>query len=226
MNAVKAFFGAGFLVTSLGLLSRILPDALMMALWGCFLIVAAVYLGALDSMTSGTAGWRRFFKGLGLSVMIYGALILVGLAQGQTDPWFPLKLAEITHQSVAVAHSPHFKKVPSLRELDSALADARLHGRPVMLDFYADWCIACKEMDRDTFGDSAVSRVLDGFDLLRVDVTGNTDQDRALLKRFNLVGPPGVIFFGGNGQEARESRVIGYMEAQDFLKVLQGVVRR
>lgn len=226
MNGVKAVFGAGFLATALWLLSRILPGSLVMALWGGFLIVAAVYLGALDLISAGAPGWKRFLKGLGLSVMVYGVLILVGLAQGQTDPLFPLKAAQFGSQASGVANALRFKKVASSRELDVALADAHLHGRPVLLDFYADWCIACKEMDRDTFGDPAVSKVLDGFDLLRADVTGNTEQDKALLKRFNLVGPPGVIFFGANGQEARERRVIGFMEAPDFLKVLQSVARR
>lgn len=226
MNGVKAVFGAGFLATALWLLSRILPGSLVMALWGGFLIVAAVYLGALDLISAGAPGWKRFLKGLGLSVMVYGVLILVGLAQGQTDPLFPLKAAQFGSQASGVANALRFKKVASSRELDVALADAHLHGRPVLLDFYADWCIACKEMDRDTFGDPAVSKVLDGFDLLRADVTGNTEQDKALLKRFNLVGPPGVIFFGANGQEASERRVIGFMEAPDFLKVLQSVARR
>ena len=226
MDGVKAVFGAGFLATALGLLSRILPASLMMALWGGFLIVAAVYLGALDATSSDTSGWRRLFKGLGLSVMIYGALILVGLAQGQTDPLYPLKAAHHTQSPAGTANSSSFKKVASLRELELALENARRQHRPVLLDFYADWCIACKEMDRDTFGDPAVSRTLEGFDLLRADVTGNTDQDKALLKRFNLVGPPGVIFFGGDGREVRERRVIGFMEARDFLKVLQGVASR
>jgi thiol:disulfide interchange protein DsbD len=224
MDGVKAVFGAGFLATAFWLLSRILPGTVLMALWGCFLIVAAVYLGALDS-TSGSPGWKRFFKGLGLSVMVYGVLILVGLAQGQTDPLFPLKAAQVNPQPIAGTRAQGFRVVTSIRDLDLALSAARLHGRPVLLDFYADWCISCKEMDRDTFGNAAVSAVLEGFDLLRADVTGNTDQDRALLRRFNLVGPPGVIFFRSDGREVRERRVIGFMEAPDFLKVLQEVAQ-
>jgi thioredoxin:protein disulfide reductase len=224
MDGVKAVFGAGFLATALWLLSRILPGSILMALWGCFLIVAAVYLGALDS-TSGSSGWRRFFKGLGLSVMVYGVLILVGLAQGQTDPLFPLKAAQMNSSPIAGARVQGFRPVTSIHALDLALADARLHARPVLLDFYADWCISCKEMDRDTFGNAAVTATLEGFDLLRADVTANSEQDRALLRRFNLVGPPGVIFFRGDGREVRERRVIGFMEAPDFLKVLQEVAK-
>lgn len=224
MDGVKAFFGAGFLATALWLLSRILPGSVIMALWGIFLIVAAVYLGALDS-TAGSLGWKRFFKGLGLSVMVYGVLILVGLAQGQTDPVFPLRAAQVKPQPSSGARAQGFRAVSSIQELDLALSAARLHGRPVLLDFYADWCISCKEMDRDTFGNAAVEAVLEGFDLLRADVTGNTDQDKALLRRFNLVGPPGVIFFRGDGREVRERRVIGFMEASDFLRVLQDVAK-
>ena len=153
-------------------------------------------------------------------------LILVGLAEGQTDPLFPLKSAQTSQQSASVAQSPHFRKIVSLHDLDLALAEARLRGRPVLIDFYADWCITCKEMDRDTFGDLAVLRALDAFELLRADVTGNTAQDKELLKRFHLVGPPGVIFFGSDGREVTESRVIGFMEATNFLKRLQGVAKQ
>jgi len=180
--------------------------------------------GALDAMSQ-SSGWKRFFKGLGLSVLVYGVLILVGLAQGQTDPLFPLKGAQVSRSPTSGAQTQGFKVVTSVRELDLALTAARLHERPVLLDFYADWCISCKEMDRDTFGNADVSSVLQGFDLLRADVTGNTDQDRALLKRFNLVGPPGVIFFRADGREVRERRVIGFMGPPDFLKVLQDVAK-
>ncbi|MEY4683593.1 MAG: hypothetical protein RLZ25_52 [Pseudomonadota bacterium] len=225
MDGVKAVFGAGFLATALWLLSRILPGSVIMAMWGGFLIVTAVYLGALDPCISEPSGWKRFFKGVGLSVMVYGVLILVGFAQGHTDPLFPLKTSQMHQSPVPIALAHPFKTVVSIRELDLALADARLHGRPVLLDFYADWCISCKEMDRDTFGDPTVSKFLEGFDLLRADVTGNTDQDRMLLRRFHLVGPPGVILFSPEGQEVRERRVIGFMDAQDFLKVLQSVAQ-
>ena len=145
-----------------------------------------------------------------------GLLQLVGAASGGSNPLQPL--AHLRGGASAAAPGPTFTVVRSVAELDNALRTA---GRPVMLDFYADWCVSCKEMERYTFSDPAVQKRLAGALLLKADVTANSADDRALLKRFSLFGPPGTIFFDARGQEVASARLIGYQKADRFLETLQ-----
>jgi thioredoxin:protein disulfide reductase len=220
MEGIKRFFGAGLLATALWIASRVLPDVVVMGAWGVFLVTAAVSLGALEPALS---GFERLIKGLAVSVFAYGLLILLGLAQGSVDPVFPLREAKAP--SLSPSSSAVFKRVNSMSQLDIALSEARTKGRPVLIDFYADWCVSCKEMDQETFQDPEVKQLMQSFDLLRIDVTENTAMDARLLQRFNLVGPPGIAFFAADGQEDVGHRVIGFMEAPSFLKVLKEVMR-
>ncbi|RMD70647.1 MAG: thiol:disulfide interchange protein, partial [Gammaproteobacteria bacterium] len=170
-----------------------------------------VYMGALEGV-SGRSGWYRLWKGLGLVLLFYGFLILVGVAAGSHDPWQPLKglsLAEGKRETPLA-----FQTIKGIDGLEKALAEAR--GRPVMLDFYADWCVSCKEMERYTFTDPRVREALKGVVLLQADVTANDAQDKALLKRFGIIGPPAILFFGPDGKERRRYRVVGYMPPDKF----------
>ncbi len=216
MDAVKAVFGVLMLAVAIFLLERILPAAIALLLWGTLLIVSAVYMGALKSLPVEASGWSRLWKGLGVTILVYGILMLVGAAAGGKDTLQPLR--GITY-SGADGSGDHlsFQPVTSVAELDQAVRDASGQGRPVLLDFYADWCVTCKEMERYTFSDPRVREALQGFVLLQADVTENNDDDRALLQgRFGLPGPPAIMFFDRDGKERKNYRVVGFMEPEQF----------
>lgn len=222
MHATKAVFGVGLLAVAVWLLERVLPSPLSMAAWALLLIVPAVYTGALDPLPPDVSGWRRFWKGLGLAILTYGILLLIGVASDSHDPLQPLRVLTPSNQTASPVQSALlFQKVRSLAELDSKLAEAKAQGRSVMLDYYADWCISCKEMDRYTFADPRVKQALSKVLLLQADVTANSNDDAALLKRYQLIGPPAILFFGSDGQEKTAFRVVGYMDAEHFLQHLQ-----
>jgi len=217
MHEVKRLFGVLLLGVALWTVQSILPAALVLALWGALAICAAVLL-----VSAGRAGqrggwsrslWRRAVAAV---LAACGVLQLVGAASGGTDPLQPL--AHLSARGVAgTTAGPVFQPVRSVAELDAAIASA---GRPVMLDFYADWCVSCKEMERFTFADPAVQKKMAGALLLKADVTANNADDRALLKRFGLFGPPGTIFFGPEGREITAARLIGYQDSSKFLGTL------
>jgi len=161
----------------------------------------------------------RLGKAVGIVSLVAGLALLVGALSGSRDPLRPL--AGLVGGSGAVA-APAFKRVSSSAELDAILRTA---GMPVMLDFYADWCVSCKEMETFTFTDARVRQKMDAMLLLQADVTANTDEHKALLKRFSLFGPPGIVFFDAQGREIRGLRVIGYQDAGRFLKTLDSALQ-
>lgn len=219
MEGVRRAFGVLLLATALWLLSPVIPALASMLGWAVLLIVPAIYLHALDPLPPHARGWQRFWKGIGILMLLTGAALLVGALAGGRDPLQPL--AGLRGSAIA-AETPTlpFQKVASLAELDARLASA---GQPVMLDFYADWCVSCKEMEKFTFSDPAVRQKLAGFLLLKADVTANSPDDKALLARFGLFGPPGIIFFDPAGQEIKGVRVVGFQDAERFLASLNRV---
>jgi thiol:disulfide interchange protein DsbD len=225
MNAVKAGFGVGLLGIAVWLLDRILPSAATLFLWALLLIIPAIYLGALDALPQPSSGWRKLWKGVGIVMLSYGVLLLIGVASNSTDPLQPLRgLSAGAGTAKAVPESLAFRKVKSLTELNREIATAEAAGRWVMLDFYADWCVSCKEMERYTFTDAKVREALRNVVLLQADVTGNSEVDQALLKNFNLIGPPATLFFGPDRAERKAFRVVGYMDAEAFLGHVQKVI--
>ncbi len=221
MERIKAIFGVMLLAVALWLLERILPATLVMVLWATLLIVTATYMGALQSVAHGAPAWRMLVKGLGVVLLVYGVLLLVGVAAGGRDPWQPLR-------GVSFAASAHeapesiFRPVKTVADVERALREAG--GRPVMLDFYADWCVSCKELERFTFSDPAMRATLAGMVALQADVTAHDAADQALLQRFGIVGPPAILFFGADGRERREQRVVGFVDAawlHNHLRALQ-----
>ena len=212
MEAVKKAFGVVLLATAVWLVGPVIPAAAQMLAWAALLIIPAIYLHALDPLPPHAKGWQRFWKGIGIVMLLTGAALLIGALAGGRDPLQPL--AGLRSQAGA-AEAPHlpFQRVATLEALDARLKAA---GKPVMLDFYADWCVSCKEMERFTFADSGVRERLKGFELLQADVTANSDADKALLARFGLFGPPGIIFFDPSGRELADLRVVGYTDAAAF----------
>lgn len=220
MEHVKHFFGALLIAVAIWMLQPVVSGWMSMLLWGALLLVGAVYLRVFDSLHTGARGWAKFFKGIGVVLAVLGVLQLVGAASGGNDPWQPLRhLARASGDAQAVAGvAPRFEYVRSVDELDRVLAGTQ---RPVMLDFYADWCVSCKEMETFTFSDPRVQAKLANAVLLKADVTANNADDRALLKRFRLFGPPGILFFDAGGQELGGVRVIGFQSAERFLQTLE-----
>jgi len=208
MDAVKRFFGVLMLGTALWMVSPVIPSWLQVAGWAALGIGYGAFL-----LWTRPAGWIS--RALGLVVVTLGLLQLVSVATGGRDPLAPL--SHLRGQSAA-AHGTDFVRIRSSAELDAALKEnAAGERRPVMLDFYADWCVSCKEMERFTFTDPRVKERFGQMLLLQIDVTANNADDRAMLKRFNLFGPPGIMFFDSDGRELAQRRVIGYQDADKFL---------
>jgi thiol:disulfide interchange protein DsbD len=223
MEMVNKAFGVILLGVAAWLVSPLLPPAALLAAWGVLLIVPAIYLHAIDPLPAQAKGGSRLVKGLALVLLLYGAALVVGALSGARDPLQPL--AALTASGEAKIRPLPFVRVASTGELDARIAAATARGEPVMLDFYADWCITCKEMERDSFGDTRVRAQLAGWTLLQADVTANADADRALLQRFRLYGPPAIVFFDAHGSEIDGHRVVGYQDADAFLKTLAGLDR-
>lgn len=215
MEAVKKFFGVLLLATALWLVSPVIPDWCYMLGWAILLIVPSIYLHALDPLPAHAHGWQKLWKGMGILMLVAGTAMLIGVLGGGRDPLQPLGF--IKSASTATSHGPRFVPVRSTAELDAALRQ----GRGItMLDYYADWCVSCKEMERNTFSDPRVAAVLDQLHLLQADVTANSPDDQALLKRHGLFGPPGILFFDAQGNELADLRVIGYQPPDAFLAIL------
>ena len=216
MEAIKKAFGVVLLATALWIVSPLLPVSAQMAGWAALLIIPAIFMHAIDPLPPHAHPAMRFWKGVGLLMLLTGAAMLAGALSGATDPLRPLAALGSGNASAETRSLP-FERIRSLAELDARIKTA---GKPVMLDFYADWCVSCKEMERFTFSDPRVQQRLSGWLLLQADVTANSDNDKALLARFGLFGPPGILFFNNKGEELPDVRVIGYQRAEDFLATL------
>ena len=215
----KAVFGFILLAVAWYIVQPVLPAWVAMVGWGALLIGAAVFLRTFDSLPDGAGNVQRLGKVIGVVLALAGAAQLVGVAAGGRDPLQPL--AGVLRASTVTGTSTlTFKRVKSVTELDAEVRNANASGKPVMLDFYADWCVSCKEMERFTFTDARVRAALADVVLLQADVTANNADDQALLKRFGLFGPPGTIFFDAQGREV-QARVVGFERADAFLASLR-----
>lgn len=227
MDGVKRLFGMLLLATAWWMLIPVVPTWVQMTGWAFLAAVSAVMLRAFDALPEGAGAARMFGKAVGLLLALAAAAWLVGAASGGRDVLQPL--SHLAARSDASAAAPgvggevRFARVRNNAELDAVLAQSR---QPVMLDFYADWCVSCREMERFTFTDPGVAQRMAGMVLVQADVTANNADDRALLKRFRLFGPPGIMFFEPGGKELPDARVVGFQDAKRFTESLDKVLMR
>jgi thioredoxin:protein disulfide reductase len=217
MEAVKKFFGVMLLGVAIWLISPVIPPVAHMLLWAALLIVSAMYLSAIDPLPADASGWHRLWKGAGVISLLAGIALVVGALSGGRDVLQPLAGFKGGSNGAASATTAglKFERVANLAALDARIKQAA--GKTVMLDFYADWCVACKEMEHETFVDKKVQALLKDAVLLQADVTANNEHDKALLQRFSLFGPPGIIFFDGQGNELKGRQVVGYQAPEKFI---------
>jgi thiol:disulfide interchange protein DsbD len=218
MTAVRDFFGFLMLGLAIYLISPVIPSSLQMLLWAALLIIPAIYLRAIDSLPSNAGPLQRLCKGMGIILLALGITMIIGAASGAKSPLNPL--SGIVNKQANTSNSGlSFKRIHSVAELEANIQNAK--GKTLMLDFYADWCVACKELEQFTFSDAGVKNALKDTVLLQADVTNNTPEDIALLNRFKLFGPPGMVFFNQTGQEIASLKVVGYQAPEEFIKTLQ-----
>ena len=213
MEKVKQGFGIIMLGVAIWFLERVIPGAVAMLLWALLVILAALLMGALDR----TERSGKAFKAVGIAGLIYASALIIGALSGSQDMLRPL--AHLAGKPAA-SSSLEFQRIKSAADLDRTLAAAAAAGKFVMLDFYADWCVTCIEMEHDTFTEPEVKRVLSDVILVQADVTRNDSEDQRLLERFQLFGPPAILFFGTDARELQEYRLIGYVKPEQFLQHL------
>ncbi len=213
MTRVKAVFGVALLALSIWMLDRVVPGPVTLALGGLFFLGLAVALRATDSLERDAGTPLRLAKGVGLAFLIYGGVLLVGASAGGDSLLRPLERL-VGVSGPAAASSPDFRPIKTVEDLERELTAAR--GRPVLVDFYADWCVTCHELDAFTFSDPAVQERMRRFTLLRADVTANDAADRQLLASLGLFGPPAILFYAADGEELRAFRTVSYVPAEPF----------
>ncbi|AKH37792.1 MULTISPECIES: protein-disulfide reductase DsbD [Nitrosomonas] len=231
MESIQQFFGVLLLAVAIWLISPVISEVAHMLLWAALLIISAIYLHAIDPLPERASGFRKFLKGLGVIALLTGVALLIGVLSGSRDILQPLSKLSVASagnnevaQSVSLNQADHlpFQRIKTIAELDEVIQQSK--NKYIMVDFYADWCISCKEMERFTFTDANVQARLKDVVLLQVDVTAGTPDDTALLKRFKLFGPPGILFLDRQGNEVPNIKIIGYLNKKDFLTVLDAVL--
>ena len=224
MNKVKHIFGFLMLGLAIYMLSRILDATFILALWGILALLMGVFFGGLNVIDKNSKNSEKGAKGIGLLAIIYGAALILGSLSGNTNPLQPLANIGIMNGQKTIASELHFKRIKSLDNLNLELAQAKLQNKSVMLDFYADWCVSCKEMEAYTFTDERVQNSLANTILLQADVTANDEIDQALLNELNVFGPPTIIFYNKNGIKKNGYEVVGYMKAKEFARHTQSAL--
>jgi thiol:disulfide interchange protein DsbD len=224
MDTVKALFGVVFLALAIYFLQPLISASAGMLLWSALAVISGFWIFALKGRDGNPA--PAAVRAPGLLAIVYGIILLIGVAAGSSDPLQPLSTLRASSGGVATKEPAlAFETIKSLDDLNKRVAAAAASGRPVMLDFYADWCTSCKEMERYTFSDRTVQAALSNAVLLHADVTANDPVDQELMHHFNILGPPTIAFYGPDGEERQNFRVVGYMKAADFASLVTRATR-
>jgi thiol:disulfide interchange protein DsbD len=216
MNIVEHSFGVLFLGMAIWMLDRIIPAPLALMLWSSLLVICSVYLGALSPTPP--HGWGKLFKGIGFVMLLYGFLLAAGAAQGNGNLLQPLSFSVNTTQNTA-----SFAPVKNLSELQAALTQAKILKKPVLVDFYADWCLSCREMENTTFKDAAVIAALNNFVVLKADITANDAGNKILMQHFQVIAPPTFLLFDSQGEQIKNLTRVGKIDTPAFLDYLKQV---
>jgi thioredoxin:protein disulfide reductase len=228
MDTVKSLFGVLFLALAIYFLQPLISASIGMLLWSALAVIAGFWIFALKARDGGPA--PAAIRAAGLLALVYGIILLIGVAAGSNDPLQPLSTLRASNGGAGPVTATKesalaFDTIKSLDDLNKRVAAATAAGRPVMLDFYADWCTSCKEMERYTFSDKSVQAALSNAVLLHADVTRNDSVDQELLQHFGIFGPPTIAFYGPDGEERRNFRVVGYMKAAEFASLASRAFR-
>jgi thiol:disulfide interchange protein DsbD len=226
MVSVKNAFGLMMLGMAVWMLDRLWPGTLTLALWAVLLVMGGIFLGAFAPLDGSATLSRKIGKGFGIVAILYGGALLIGALAGNEDALRPLQFAgapSVTGDKASGGSHLQFTRIKTVDDLERAVASAAAEGRPVVLDFYADWCVSCKEMEKYTFPDPAVRAALTDAVVLQADVTGVDAEDQALMQRFGIIGPPTIMFFTADGMEQTSRRVVGFKPAAEFAAHLRSV---
>lgn len=210
MESVKNMFGVLMLGVAIFILSRVIPGPATLFLWAVLLICCAIYLSPFHE------GKHTLLRGFGMVMLVCGIILVVGAAMGNADPLRPWEQVGASHATLS--KGPAFVVVKNMAQVDEALHAAARDHKPLLLDFYADWCVSCVKIDRQVFVSPDIQKLLAGFTLLRADVTKNNEFDKALLKRFSVIAPPTILFFANNGHEVAKARIVGEVDENEFQK--------
>lgn len=227
MVAIKGAFGFMMLGLAIWMLSRILPGSVTMILWGVLILIGGVFMGGMTTLGPEAGITRKLGKGFGMLAVFYALVLFFGALAGSTNPLKPLASVNLGGGAVDAGDQHlEFKRIKTVADLDRELAAAASSGKSAMLDFYADWCVACIEMEEYTFIKPEVQAALANTVALQADVTKNDAEDRALLERFGVFGPPTIIFFDEQGEQREGYEVVGFMNAEDFAAHVRRAVPR
>ncbi len=226
MHIIRPVFGVMLLGLSIWLLQRIIPDAVTLFLWAFLVIAVAVYMGGFDRLPEGISGWRKLWKAIAVVLLSWGIMLLIGVASGSRDILQPLAALSGSASKEDTTAALSFQRIKGLEGLASVVRAASERGAAVMVDFYADWCIDCKRMEANAFSDPRVHAALAGVQLVQADVTDNDARDQALLKQYQLFGPPAILFFDRQGNELSQQRLVGYFTAEEFMQQIRLAIGR
>ncbi|TXH70349.1 MAG: protein-disulfide reductase DsbD [Thiothrix sp.] len=227
MDTTKSIFGMIMLGLAISMLKRIVPIEVTMALTGTLLVASGIYMGALDKISEESTGWKRFWKSIGLIMVFYGAMQLLGVAVGSTNLFQPLKgVLSVAANPTQTANHLNFQTIKTVADLEAKLAAAKQNQQATMLDFTATWCTDCETLEKVTFVDANVVKSLQNVQLLQADISDQDEQDRALTAKFTVPGPPAILFFDAKGNEIRKIRIQGYRNPEQFLKVTEQLPKR